>query len=361
MEAVQELGGVVGTAPACDALGVSRATLYRHRRSRCVDKPVKATSHRALSGAEERRVLDLVHSERFMDKAPAQVYSILLDEGVYCCSIRTMYRILAAHSEVKERRNQLRHPNYRKPELLAEAPNQVWSWDITKLRGPVKWTYYYLYVILDIFSRYVVGWMLAHRESAALAQRLILETCLKQDIQREQLTVHADRGPSMRSKAVALLLSDLGVTRTHSRPYVSNDNPYSESHFKTLKYQPEFPGRFGSIQDARAFCQDFFNYYNIEHRHSGIGLMTPEAVHYGRAEGIQASRQETLLLAYAQHPERFVRKPPEPPSVPKMVWINPPTKERIVSEEKPLSLSDEERLYDELAALTQKQEEEVLL
>ena len=192
-----------------------------------------------------------------------------------------MYRILAEQGEVRERRNQLRHPNYRKPELLAEAPNQVWSWDITKLRGPVKWTYYYLFVILDIFSRYVTGWMLAHRESAELARRLIVESCRKQGIEPGQLTIHADRGSSMRSKSVALLLADLGVTKTHSRPHVSNDNPYSESQFKTLKYCPQFPRRFGSIEDARLFCRNFFDYYNLEHRHSGIGLMTPAVVSSG--------------------------------------------------------------------------------
>jgi len=214
----------------------------------------------------------------------------LMRVSIYYCSIRTMYRILEAHGEVRERRNQLRHPNYKKPELLAAAPNEVWSWDITKLRGPVKWTYFYPYVILDIFSRYVVGWMVAHRESAELAKRLISETCRKQDIEPDQLTIHADRGSSMRSKSVALLLSDLGITKTHSRPYVSNDNPYSEAQFKTLKYQPEFPDRFGSIRDSRSFCRPFFNYYNTEHRHSGIGLMTPEAVHYGRGRRDQYSK-----------------------------------------------------------------------
>ncbi len=329
MEAALVLAETVGTAPACDTLGVSRATLYRHRVPGCTSNPVRTESHRALSEAEQQQVLGLLHSDRFADKAPAQVYATLLDEGAYYCSIRTMYRILAAHGEVRERRDQLRHPNYTKPELLAVTPNQVWSWDITKLRGPVKWTCYHLYVILDIFSRYVVGWMIAHRESSALAKRLISETCLKQDIEPEQLTVHADRGPSMRSKFVALLLSDLGVAKTHSRPHVSNDNPYSEAQFRTLKYQPEFPDRFGSIQDARAFCQHFFEYYNTEHRHSGIGLMTPESVHYGRAEDIHAARRKTLLAAYAAHPERFVGKPPKPPQLPREVWINPPPAKAI--------------------------------
>ena len=232
--AAEELAGRIGqTAEACEALGVARSTLYR-RRQPVTSKPKRRPRpHRALDETEREEVLGALHCERFVDKAPAQVWATLLDEGTYLCSIRTMYRILEEHGEVRERRNQRRHPNYTKPELLAEAPNQVWSWDITKLRGPVKWTYYYLYVILDIFSRYVVGWMLAHRESAALAQRLIAESCRKQDIEPDQLTLHADRGSSMRSKPVGLLLADLGVTKTHSRPYVSNDNPYSESQFKT--------------------------------------------------------------------------------------------------------------------------------
>jgi putative transposase len=259
-----------------------------------------------------------------MDKAPAEVWAILLDEGKYYCSIRTMYRVLAEQNEVRERRNQLRHPHYQKPELLATAPNQVWSWDITRLRGPVKWTYYYLYVILDIYSRYVTGWMVAQRESATLANRLIAETCRKQGIRPGQLTIHADRGASMRSKPVALLLSDLGVTKTHSRPYVSNDNPYSESQFKTLKYCPEFPNRFCSMWHSRSFCVGFFKYYNSEHRHSGIGLLTPAAVHYGRSEKISEARQETLLQAYHRHPERFVNGVPQAPILPQEVWINPP-------------------------------------
>ena len=249
---------------------MARSTLYR-RRQPVTSKPKRRPRpHRALDETEREEVLGALHCERFVDKAPAQVWATLLDEGTYLCSIRTMYRILEEHGEVRERRNQRRHPNYTKPELLAEAPNQVWSWDITKLRGPVKWTYYYLYVILDIFSRYVVGWMLAHRESAALAQRLIAESCRKQDIEPDQLTLHADRGSSMRSKPVGLLLADLGVTKTHSRPYVSNDNPYSESQFKTMKYCPQFPSRFGSAEDGRLFCCGFFDYYNFHHRHSGI-------------------------------------------------------------------------------------------
>lgn len=229
-----------------------------------------------------------------------------------------------ASSEIRERRDQLRHPQYTKPELLATGPNQVWSWDITKLKGPAKWTYYYLYVILDIFSRYVVGWMLADRESADLAKLLIRDTARKQGIPEGELTIHADRGSSMRSKPVALLLSDLGITKTHSRPHTSNDNPYSESQFKTMKYRPGFPERFGSKEDARAFCQSFFPWYNAEHRHSGIGLLTPEMVHYGRAEAVTDARRQVLAAAYAAHPERFVRREPEPPAVPTAAWINAP-------------------------------------
>jgi putative transposase len=273
---------------------------------------------------ERKTVLSVLHSERFSDQAPAEIYATLLDEGTYLCSMRTMYRILEAHAEVRERRNQLRHPQYRKPELLATQPNQVWSWDITKLAGPVTWTYFHLYVIMDIFSRYVVGWMVAPRESASLAERLIRETCDKEAIARGHLTIHADRGSSMTSKPVAFLLSDLGVTKTHSRPHVSDDNPYSESQFKTLKYRPDFPERFGSIEDARVFCQTFFKWYNADHRHVGIGLLTPDVVHHGRSAHVIAERRKTLLAAYATHPERFVRQSPQPPTLPDAAWINPP-------------------------------------
>ena len=326
MAAVKELAPITGTAPACRALGVPRASLYRSFGLQ--QSPLVPTGRpkpkRSLSEPERREVLDVMRSERFVDQAPAEAYATLLDEGIYLCSLRSIYRILGAEGEVRERRNQLRHPHYARPELLATKPNQLWSWDITKLLGPATWTYYYLYVILDIFSRYVVGWMVAHRESAALANRLIHETCQKQEIAPGQLTVHADRGSSMRSKCVAMLLSDLGVTKTHSRPHVSNDNPFSESQFKTLKYRPEFPERFGSIEDARAFCGDFFRWYNTEHRHSGIALLTPETVHYGRAQEASAARQQVLNQAYARHPERFVRKPPEAPQLPQAFWINPP-------------------------------------
>jgi putative transposase len=271
-------------------------------------------------------VLACLHEERFQDRSPAAVFATLLDEGVYHCSLRTMYRILDEAGETRERRDQLIHPQYQKPELLASAPNQLWSWDITKLRGPAKWTYFYLYVILDVFSRYVVGWMVAPRESAVLASKLIEESCEKQQIQPGQLGLHADRGSAMRSKPVALLLADLSVTKTHSRPYTSNDNPYSESQFRTMKYRPEFPDRFGCIQDSRAFCQTFFPWYNDNHRHSGIGMMTPAMVHYGLAAAVRENRQSVLDIAYAAHPERFVRRPPTPARLPREVWINQPLK-----------------------------------
>ncbi len=332
MDAAEEMSLVVGTAPACEALTINRASLYRRRCRPITVACRRPTPPRALSPIERETVRDVLHSERFVDKAPAQVVATLLDEDVYHCSTRTMYRVLASNREVRERRDQLRHPIYQKPELLATAPNQVWSWDITKLRGPAKWTYFYLYVILDIFSRYVVGWMLADAESTTLAKRLIDETCSKQRIVPGQLTIHADRGSSMKSHGVAMLLASLGITKTHSRPHVSNDNPYSEAHFKTLKYCPTFPEHFGSYQDGLGFCHPFFRYYNHEHRHSGIGLMTPYAVHYGLAPQIIAARKATLLAAYERHPERFVRKVPQPPIVPEAAWINPPPKKTTLQD-----------------------------
>ena len=324
MSAVTALATQVGWQPACEALGVSRATVYRQRRPpEPAPAPARSRPARALTPDEQAAVLAQLHSPRFVDRAPREVYATLLDEGQYLCSPRTMYRVLAAAEEVKERRDQLRHVAPR-PELLATGPNEVWSWDITKLRGPVKWTYYYLYVILDIFSRYVVGWMVAHAESALLAERLIAATCETQGIVPGHLTIHADRGTSMTSKAVALLLADLGVTRTHSRPHVSDDNPFSEAQFKTLKSQPEFPDRFGSAEDARAFCHPFFTWYNTEHRHGGIGWLTPAMVHYGQVDLVGAARRQVLTAAYVAHPERFVRRPPVPPTVPTAAWINPP-------------------------------------
>jgi putative transposase len=326
MQAVESLKGSVGLAAACRALSMPRSTLYRRQRALAylTVPAARPPPQRVLTAVERQEVLDVLRNDRFADKAPQEVYAILLDEGRYLCSIRTMYRILASENEVRERRNQLRRPVYRKPELIATGPNQVWSWDITKLRGPVKWNYYYLYVMMDIFSRYVVGWMVATRESATLAIRLVDESCAKQGILRSQLTIHADRGSSMRSKSLALFLADMGITKTHSRPHVSNDNPFSEAQFKTLKYRPDFPQVFGSIQDSRVFCQSFFPWYNTEHRHGGIGLMTPEMVHYKRDMAIIAARQSVLTSAYEIHPERFVSKRPSPPPAPKAVWINPP-------------------------------------
>ena len=325
MAAIQELVPPVGARAACAALGVNRATWYRWRRPRPLGTPKPRPSPaRALSATERQAVLDVLHSERFVDCAPATVWASLLDEGVYLASERTMYRLLAEAGEVRERRAQRRHPSYWKPQLLATGPNQLWSWDITKLPGPAKWTGYHLYVILDVFSRYVVGWMVAGRESAALAQRLIGATLHKQGIAPGTLTIHADRGSSMRSKPVALLLADLGVAKTHTRPYTATDNPYSEAQFKTLKYRPGFPRRFGSLQDARAFCQAFFPWYNQAHRHSSLGLMTPAAVHYGHAHRIRALRARVLERAYAAAPERFVRGTPRPPKLPTAAWINPP-------------------------------------
>lgn len=321
-----ELAPVVGTAVACLALGASRAGYYRRRQPPRppVAKRTKKASPRALSETERTDVLELLNSPRFVDQAPAQVQATLLDEGVYHCSTRTMYRLLNDADEVRERRDQLRHPTYSKPELVASAPNQVWSWDITLLLGPAKGSRFQLYVILDIFSRYVVGWMLATRESAQLAARLIRETCDKECVRADQLTIHSDRGPAMKSHNVAQLLAALGVDKSHSRPHVSNDNPFSESQFKTLKYRPDFPDRFASYDEALTFCNQFFHWYNNQHYHSGIGLLTPTSVHHGHAPSIVDKRQQILTAAHAAHPERFVNGPPKPNQVPTLVWINPP-------------------------------------
>jgi len=326
MAAVTELATEVGTRAACRALFAPRASHYRLKRASLCPAITRSrpASPRALAAAERETVLAHLHGGRFQDRSPAAVYATLLDEGVYHCSIRTMYRLLQQKGESRERRNQLIHPPYKKPELLAVAPNQLWSWDITKLLGPAKWTYFYLYVILDVFSRYVTGWMVAHRESAELAKRLIAESCAKQNIAPAQLTLHADRGSSMSSKPVAFLLADLGVTKTHSRPHVCDDNPYSESHFRTMKYRPEFPDRFGCIQDSRAFSQGFFRWYNEEHRHSGLALLTPAMVHYQQTALILEQRQTVLDAAYRIHPERFVHQAPRPAAVPTEVWINKP-------------------------------------
>ncbi len=323
MATVTQIGPRLGIAPTCAALGLPRATYYRRRRPPRA-APSRPPSPRALGRAERATVLEHLHTPRFVDLAPAEVYATLLDEGTYLCSQRTMYRLLAEHAQVRERRDQLRHPAYAAPELLARRPNELWSWDITKLLGPAKWTYFYLYVMLDVFSRYVVGWMVAPEENALLAEQFIRETCTRHGIGREQLTIHADRGQAMVSKCVAFLLADLGVTKTHSRPHVSNDNPYSEAQFKTLKYRPAFPDRFGSLQDARVHGQDFFTWYNTEHHHSGLGLLTPSDVHFGLSEQRVAARAAVLATAYAAHPERFPTGHPKPAAVPTAVWINPP-------------------------------------
>ena len=328
MDAVAALapeGGVIGAA--CEALGLSRATFHRRRAAaqrQPAPRRARAKSARALGAVERHDVLELLREPRFVDQAPAEIYAELLDEGRYLCSIRTLYRILHENGEVKERRRQLRHPAYKKPELIAETPNQVWSWDITKLMGPAKWTYFYLYVIIDIFSRRIVGWQVADAESAALFKPLFEDAAAQHDVAPGQLTLHADRGASMKAKATALLLADLGVTKSHSRPHTSNDNPFSESCFKTLKYQPQFPRSFGSIQDAKIFCRAFFDWYNRDHHHLGIGLMTPNQVHFGQADEIYAQRQKTLDNAFKANPNRFVKKAPTPPRKPTAVWINPP-------------------------------------
>jgi putative transposase len=327
---IEQLAQSEGTTAACQALGVPRSAVYRRRKAK--RQPVEIPTERvkpprALSQGEKSEVREVLNSERFQDQAPRQVYAKLLDEQKYLCSVSTMYRILQEHREVRERRNQLRHPHYTKPELLATKPNMLWSWDITKLLGPAKWTYYYLYVILDVYSRYVVGWMVAERESAILAERLIAETCAKQGIEPGQLTIHADRGSAMISKPVAFLLADLGVTKTHSRPQVSNDNCFSEAQFKTLKYRPDYPERFGSPADARTWCRQLFRWYNHEHHHTGLQLLTPADVHFGRADSVLDQRHAALQVAYQAHPERFVKGIPVRQKLPDAVWINPPKTE----------------------------------
>ena len=324
IQTAEQLAQTVGVTTACDVLQVPRSALYRARHPVPLSPPVQPPPARALSQAEQAQVRQTLNSDRFGDCAPRQVYATLLDEETYLCSVSTMYRILAENGEVRERRDQLRHPNYTAPELLATAPNQVWSWDITKLLGPVKWTYYYLYVLLDIFSRYVVGWLIAERESSHLAEELIGESCAKQNIPPRQLTIHADRGGPMLAKPLALLMADLGVTQSHSRPHVSNDNPFSEAQFKTLKYRPDYPDRFGSQAEARAWAREFFPWYNDQHYHSALGLLTPADVHSGRATAVIVARQQVLQQAYAQHPDRFVKGVPVHPALPTAVWINPP-------------------------------------
>ena len=335
MACVQELTPALGTGAACRAMGLCRSAPVRHRAR--VHRAVFVGPHAprmprprpplALDAHENQVLLDTLNSGRFVDTAPAAVHATLLDEGRYLGSVRTMYWLLATHGGCRERRHQLTHPAYTKPELLALAPNQVWSWDITKLKGPAKWTCFHLYVILDIFSRQVVGWLIAERESAELAEQLIADTVARHDVAPGMLTLHADRGASMRSKPVAALLVDLDIAKSHSRPHVSDDNPYSESQFKTMKYRPDFPARFGCIEDARAHCQAFFAWYNTAHRHSGIGYMTPHSVHYGHAQALHGSRQATLDAAFLARPMRFKGRRPQPHALPTAAWINPPSKE----------------------------------
>ena len=320
----------LGVRPLCECLGEARSSYYRSLKVTVAPQapPKMRQSARALTEPERQQVLEVLNSERFRDMAPGEVHATLLDESVYFCSERTMYRLLSRQGQTTERRQGMAH-HYPRPELLASRPNEFWSWDITKLLGPMKWTYFYLYKIMDIFSRFVVGWMVAHRELAALAEDLIAEACLKQGIEPGQLTIHADRGSAMRSQTVGQLLCDLGVTKTHSRPHVSNDNPFSEAAFKTLKYRPDFPDRFGSIEDARMFCRRFFDWYNHQHRHSGIAMLTPASVHTGSSESVLQSRSVTLITGYLNHPERFVRGIPKVKPLPREVWINKPIEKQI--------------------------------
>lgn len=324
-QAIEALAQVISLRKACEAFAFPRSSLYRLRRPPVVSGlTLRPSPPRTLSPSERAGVRSLLNSERFQDSSPREIYATLLDEGCYVCSISTMYRILREHDELRERRQQRQHPAYAKPELLATGPNQLWSWDITKLLGPTKWLYYYLYVLLDVYSRYVVGWLLAQHESATLAEQLVATSCEKQQIAPGQLTLHADRGPAMTAKSLAQLLDDLGVTKTHSRPYTANDNPFSEAQFKTMKYRPDYPERFADPTQARTWAHTFFGWYNNEHHHTSLGLLTPAIVHYGQATQVTAQRQATLTVAYNLHPERFVKGGPQPPQPPTAVWINPP-------------------------------------
>jgi putative transposase len=320
------MAGVYGVLAACQALGVSRATFYREDKPKGASSP-RPTPKRALSEEERQAVLTACHSEEFVDRPPATIQATLADRGIYLCSTRTMYRILDDAKEVKERRRQATHPVYVKPELCAEAPNQVWSWDITDLKGPVRGSRYKLYVTIDLFSRLVAGWTVQDREDEDLAKEFHRQTLLQHGIQPGELTLHSDRGAAMVSKTVGTLLTDMKVTKSHSRPHVSDDNPYSETQFKTLKYSPGFPERFGSLEDARSFCRRYFHWYNHQHRHSGIGMMTPASVHEGRAEAIYEARQIVLDRAFQAHPERFPKGRPKPPPLPGPAWINQPKNE----------------------------------
>jgi len=332
-QTADQLASNTGVKRACAVLGVPRASLYRHREGRKQTvRLARPVSKRALNPQERTHIIEVLNSEGFVDASPRQIWAKQLDEGTYLCSWRSMYRILKANDQVRERRNQLTHPTYQKPELLANGPNQLWSWDITKLRGPAKWTYFYLYVLMDVFSRFVVGWMVANRESATFAQELILQSCQNQEVDPQQLTIHSDRGGPMIAKNLALLLSDLGVRKSHSRPHVPDDNPYSEAQFKTMKYRPDYPDRFGALEDSRSWARRFFSWYNFEHYHTGLGLMLPAMVHYGHTDQIQQARQRVLEGAFAAHPERFVRGVSTPPMVPDAVWINKPKNQDVEQE-----------------------------
>ncbi len=338
-EAVAELAQTVGVRAACDLLTVPKSSFYYQQKAASAEngtsQKIRPKPPRTLSEDEREQVRILLNSERFCDKSPYEVWATLMDDQhLYLCSVRTMYRILTEHDEVKERRRGHQRREYKKPELLATGPNQVWSWDITKLKGPATWSYFYLYVIIDIYSRYVVGWMVAEAENSTLAHELISTTCERQEIEQGQLTLHSDRGSPMKSKTVAQLLCALGVLKSHSRPSVSDDNPYSEAQFKTLKYHPNFPERFGCIQDARSFCREFFEWYNNDHHHTAICLLTPHDLHSGRANEVMEQRKQVLSRTYEAHPERFVSGPPSAGDVPQAVWINPPQKDEHKGENK---------------------------
>lgn len=320
---MNELASKIGLKSACEVLNVPRSRVYRERQPQA-ERQARPTPTHALSNGEREQVRAVLNSERFMDCAPRQVYAALLDEGTYLCHWRTMYRILATHSEVRERRLLRRHSVYKKPELLATAPNQVWSWDITYLRGETTWIHYPLYTVLDIFSRYVVGWMIAEVESSELAKQLIAATAYKQGIQSDQLTLHADNGSPMKGKPLSQLLVDLGITKSHSRPHTSDDNPFSEAQFKTMKYRPDYPERFASMVAARQWARPFFEWYNNDHYHSGLNLHTPASVHYGAALAVQQQRQTVMFGAYQAHPERFIHGLPLVKGAPAAVYINPP-------------------------------------
>lgn len=325
MSAALDLATNTAERTLCVATGLSRSTL-RRRRHGVPERPTqrRPVPKRALSEHERAQVLSVLHRERFADRAPAAIHAVLLDEGVYLCSVSTMYRLLRSHDEVRERRRIARHPEYQKPELLATGPRQVLSWDITKLRGPHQGEWFALLVMLDIFSRFVVGWMLVRRANAELAKHFIAQTLERQGIEPGQAVVHADRGAEMTAQPVCALLDKLGVVRSHSRPHVSDDNPYSESQFRTLKYHHEFPERFGSFEHAHQFMGGLITWYNYEHRHSGIAMLTPAMVHEARAEQVLTARHAVMIKAHQANPERFVRGVPKRLALPSAVWINPP-------------------------------------